>query len=97
MRTWTELWVSVVIQWVAGAFGAILVARLAGDKRADPWFIAFMLFFLLIVFVNEVIKDLHKRLEDLGHRSEQMEDTLDELDRWRRIQMGEAEESDLEP
>lgn len=95
MRTWTELWVSVVIQWVCGIAGIFLVARLTGDKwaGAEP----FVLFFLLIVFANEVIKDLHHRLKELGERTEEMKDALEELDRWRRIQMGVADESDMEP
>lgn len=94
MRTWTELWVSVVFQWVFGLIGIFLVARLMGDKWGGV--MTFVLFFLLLVFANEAIKDLHERLKELGERTEEMEATLEELDRWRRIQTGEAEEGDLE-
>lgn len=98
MRTWTELWVSIVIQWASvlvGIFVVEFLIRFAGGRRDDPT--PFVLFIFLLVFVNAVGKELYKRLEDLRERSEQMEGTLDELGRWRRIEMGEADESDLEP
>jgi high-affinity Fe2+/Pb2+ permease len=82
MRTWKELWVSVVIQWVFGVLGIFIVEfliRLTGGKREDP--MPFVLFVLPIVFVNAVVRDLHKRLEDLRQRQKQMQERLDELER----------------
>ena len=82
MRTWKALWFSVTIQWVGGVVGISIVeylTRLAGGEREDPT--PFMLFFLLLVFVNAVGKDLHNRIEDLRQRSERFEQTLDELER----------------
>jgi hypothetical protein len=78
MRKWKELWFSVIIQWVCGLLGIFLVARLVRERRGDV--MPFVLFFLLLVFVNAVAGDLHKRLEDLRQRSEQMQETLDELE-----------------
>jgi len=67
---------------VVGLFGIFIVEfliRFAGGRRDDP--MPFVLFVFLLVFVNTVGKELYKRLEDIRQRSEQMEDTLDELGR----------------
>jgi len=63
------------------------IELITGDKlKPSDW--DFIFFYFLVVFVNEVARELYHRLEDLRRRSEEVEDNLDEL---RNKLLGEGE------